>query len=118
MDRSRANVNMPLVLDASFTAALLFDDETIPGESDFAERMVTSGVVTPSLWILEITNALVLGMKRGRLNAEQFHQRRALLANLPVEMEPAPDAGSVGSVAELALSYDLTVYDAAYLELA
>ncbi len=108
----------PLVLDASFTAALLFDDETIPDEATFGEHMAGSGLVAPSLWIMEVANALVIGLTRGRLNTESFHQRLALLAELPVTMEPPPNARSIGSIAELALLHNLTVYDAAYLELA
>ena len=108
----------PLVLDASFTASLLFDDETVPDEAAFSERMMASGLVAPSLWILEVANALVLGLTRERLSSETFHQRLALLAELPVTMEPPPNAGSIGSIANLALMHNLTTYDAAYLETA
>ena len=49
---------MSLVLDSSVTLAWCFDDEHTDATDALLERVVESGAEAPSLWPLEILNAL------------------------------------------------------------
>lgn len=72
--------------------------------------------MTVRLWCLEFANVLRTACKRGRLVAAQAQQIVEQICALPIEvdihtLEPA-------EALALALRYDLSSYDAAYLELA
>lgn len=105
----------PLVPDISvLLGQVLEEDDARLSESVFiaiAER----GAVVPSLFWYEIRNALLVNERRGRIRTEHTALFLAALADLPFDEEsPQPDSG----VMDLARRHGLTVYDAAYLELA
>lgn len=79
------------------------------------ERVRVDEAVVPSLWWFEVRNGLVIGERRGRLT--ERHPARFLrdISRLAVRVDRAPDETVVLT---LARRHRLTVYDAAYLELA
>jgi len=94
-----------------------FKDERV-GESVAALRSVRQfGALVPALWSAEIVHVLVKAEKRGRLRAEQTATALDYLRALPISVETG---GSTPSFSGLALvrQFDLSAYDAAYLELA
>ena len=103
------------VLDCSIVLAWCLEDEQNP----FAERamQITTerGAVMPGIWCYEFRNALVVNERRGRLSARDT---RATLADLE-DMSIARDIDhSDDSVQDLSRRHGLSVYDAAYLEVA
>ena len=73
------------------------------------------GALTPGVWWYELRNALIVNERRGRLSAEDT---RAILADLN-EMNIATDAWhDTQTVLGLARQNALSVYDAAYIEVA
>ena len=79
------------------------------------ELTLERGAVVPGIWWYELRNALIVNERRGRLSAEDT---RATLADLD-EMNIAADARhDTPTVLGLARRHELSVYDAAYLELA
>jgi predicted nucleic acid-binding protein len=72
----------------------------------------------PALWPLEVANALVVLQRRGRLTEHERQAGLGWLRVLPlrIDHEAAPPAFS--RLSELASAHQLSVYDAAYLELA
>jgi predicted nucleic acid-binding protein len=109
---------MSLVLDASVTIAGIYPDEGTPAIHAVMDRVASEGAVVPSLWRLEVANILTLGVRRGRYTR---NFRDAALANLDatlIEIDPATDLHAWHSTVELADLHNLTLYDAAYLELA
>ena len=73
------------------------------------------GAVVPGVWWYELRNALIVNERRGRLSAEDT---RATLADLD-EMNIAADTQPhTPTVLDLARRHELSVYDAAYLEVA
>ena len=52
------------------------------------------------------------------MDASDLPRLRALLAALPVEIAPIELTTATGGVLEAARTYDLSAYDAAYLDLA
>jgi predicted nucleic acid-binding protein len=72
----------------------------------------------PSLWRLEIANALEMNVGRGRRNAAFRDATLEDLAVLPIAIDTETDERAWGATLQLATLHRLTVYDAAYLELA
>lgn len=106
---------MAFVIDASIIAAFPF------GETDDArvlmviEELKLSEALTPCVFFFEIRNALIVGEKRGRSTAQKSADFLRDLEDLPVRIAPLPGNEALMS---LARERNLTVYDAAHLELA
>jgi predicted nucleic acid-binding protein len=107
-----------LVLDSSTTLAWIYGDETTDAIRRVFETVANAGATVPSLWRLEIANSLTAAMRRGRIDAE-FH-RAALddLALLDIAVDGGTDERAWSDTLALADRFRLTLYDAAYLELA
>ncbi len=109
---------MSLVLDASMAVAWLFEDEASESVHQVLHRVATNGAVVPSLWRLEVANVLRNAARRGRCDEAYVDQSLARLERLPVAIDEETDARAWGATLDLARAEDLTLYDAAYLELA
>ena len=104
-----------LVVDASVVMAWLFDDEDEPRADKVLERLAEEGALAPRLLNLETRNTLLVAERRGRLSAEAVDERMDALQGLPIRTDEEPD---LQSAFDLARAYDLSFYDALYLELA
>lgn len=96
--------------------AWCFEDEATTRTDALLVRAADGGFVVPSLWFLEVANALLSAERRGRLDPEQTLELVSRLQELPAERDPA--AVPPSAVLALARTHRLTAYDAAYLELA
>ena len=72
----------------------------------------------PAHWPTEVMNGLVVAVRRNRIDLDRVARFAADLASLAIRIEPAHAPGAWNSVIGLATKHKLTVYDAAYLELA
>jgi predicted nucleic acid-binding protein len=72
----------------------------------------------PALWRLEVGNSLTVALRRGRIDAD--FRRAALddLSLLDITIDQSTDSHAWGETLLLADRFRLTLYDAAYLELA
>jgi predicted nucleic acid-binding protein len=107
------------VLDASvFIAGLVDEDQTQAARSLLIEAEV-GGVVAPGHVILEVMNGLLMKQRRGLIDADYRQEavERFLGYGLRLDQARQPGAASRKTL-ELADRHGLTVYDAAYLELA
>ena len=106
---------MAFVLDASIAASWAFPDEVYP-EADLAFEMArTDEAVVPAIWWFEMRNTLIINERRRRiteLETARFLQRLGLH---PIRIDHVPDETRI---LHLARKHRLSVYDAAYLELA
>lgn len=109
---------MTLVLDASVALGWLFADERTPTVDALLDRVAEEGAVVPGLWALEVANALQTALRRGRIDASFRSQALALLSRLPITVDDETAARAWGDTQTLADRFGLTLYDAAYLELA
>ncbi len=109
---------MSLVLDSSVTLAWVYAAETTGAISDVLARVIESGAWVPGLWRLEIGNVLEMGVRKGRTDAAFRDAALADLALLPISVDPETDRHAWGATVKLAARHRLTLYDAAYLELA
>jgi predicted nucleic acid-binding protein len=107
-----------LVLDSSVTLAWIYGDETTESIRELFDAIADSGAVVPGLWRLEVANSLTVAVRRGRIDAEFRQAALTDLALLDITTDPHTDACAWAATLRLADSFRLTLYDAAYLELA
>jgi len=106
-------------IDASATLPWRFDDEAIAYTEGLLNRCAAGGeVMGASVWPLESTNGLLSAQRRGRVTAERVEQFLVQILRLCIHVEPFTTQQAVRDVRQLAQTYQLTAYDAAYLELA
>jgi predicted nucleic acid-binding protein len=106
---------MAFVLDASITACWAFQDDNHPDASLAFHRMRTEEAVVPCLWWFEVRNILVVNERRRRIAESDTAAFLLNLSRLRVRLDPLPEGDAV---LRLARTHRLSVYDAAYLELA
>lgn len=108
---------MILVLDSSATLSWVLDDErehTLGAlESLYLER-----AAVPQHWILEVTNTLRVAVRRQRLKPGEPVAILERLRILPLQVDVETADRAWNDTLALAERFDLTTYDAAYLELA
>jgi predicted nucleic acid-binding protein len=109
---------MSLVLDSSATLAWMYSDETTAALRHVFHRVTGTGAWVPGLWRLEVANILEMGVRKGRTDSAFRDAMLTDLALLPIRVDPDTDRQAWGATTRLASHHRLTVYDAAYLELA
>ncbi len=109
---------MSLVLDASLTLSWFFKDERTPGADAVLTEVTEKGAVVPALWRLEVANALQMAVRRKRIDASFRDGALTQLSRLSISADPDTDAYAWTVILQLADRFQLTLYDAAYLELA
>jgi predicted nucleic acid-binding protein len=106
------------VLDGSMAVAWCFPDEHAPHPQSVLDSLAAVRAVVPTLWHLEVANVLLVGERRGRCTQANTVTWLNFLASLPIDVDPETTARAWGDTLNLARTHNLTVYDAAYLELA
>ena len=109
---------MSLVLDSSITLAWFFEDERSERADGVMRQVASKGAVVPSLWRLEIANAFQSAVRRKRISAAFRDASFADLRSFPIAVDSETDRHAWGATLALADRSRLTLYDAAYLELA
>jgi predicted nucleic acid-binding protein len=109
---------MSLVLDCSITLAWVYADETTEPVRQVFESLSESGAWVPGIWRLDVANVLEMGVRRKRHNADFRDATLADLAQLPIQVDGETDRQAWNATLRLAERHQLTLYDAAYLELA
>jgi predicted nucleic acid-binding protein len=106
---------MSFVVDASTTACWAFSDESEPVADWARDRLVQGSAHVPSLWWFELRNAMIMNERRKRIGEDDVYAFLARLSQLSIVIDRTPDGTEIMT---LARRHRLTVYDAAYLELA
>lgn len=115
----KAGAGKRFVLDASVAVAWCFEDES----TKFTESVLDllsegADALVPSIWPLEIANALLIAEKRKRIAQAQVTPILQQIASLPISVMPVDAKQAFGRILPLARQQTLSEYDAAYLELA
>ncbi len=77
-----------------------------------------AAVYVPALWHLEIANGLLAAVRRKLMTDPQRGIALALLSQLRLVIDDESNRLAFSIISDLAVRHALTVYDAAYLELA
>ena len=109
---------MSLVLDSSATLAWVYSDETTERIRRLFDAVADDGAVVPALWRLEVANSLTVAVRRGRIDADFRRAALVDLALLDITTDDQTGVQAWGETLNMADRFQLTVYDAAYLELA
>jgi predicted nucleic acid-binding protein len=109
------------VLDASVALLWLVPD-TNPAGVEYAnatlKKLKESQALVPSLWSLEVGNVITKLEARNLVTEADSQRFIVLLGQLDIVTDPATARYALGNTLNLARRYKLSVYDAAYLELA
>ncbi|MBL8980791.1 MAG: type II toxin-antitoxin system VapC family toxin [Gemmatimonadetes bacterium] len=107
------------VPDASIVIAWVHPDQATPESNEWLGHLVGGAtLVAPSVWPLEVANALTVLARRRRLTAQERDAALAALAELPVSLDHEGAARGLSTLAAIAAAESISVYDASYLELA
>lgn len=109
---------MSVVLDSSATLAWVYSDEITEPIRHVFNLVSENGAWVPGLWKLEVANILEMGARRGRHDTAFRNSTLADLALLPISVDTETDRQAWGATLQLSERHRLTLYDAAYLELA
>jgi predicted nucleic acid-binding protein len=107
------------VVDASVALAWCFEDEATNWTDGLLDRLRRGDeIAVPAHWPTEISNGLLFAVRRKRIKSDQPALFWDELARLPIEIEPPLTPLQAKAILALSEKHTLTVYDAAYLELA
>jgi predicted nucleic acid-binding protein len=107
-----------IVVDNSVSMTWCFEDEASPYGEAVLGLVASDEARVPALWPLEVANAIVVAERRRRITREEALRIPRIFDELPIHIDALPLEIALGPVIALARTYDLTAYDAAYLELA
>lgn len=108
-----------LVIDGSITLGFLLKDEQ-EAIALKALHALEKGmkIFVPAHWGVEVANGLIMAERRKRASQADITEALGLVAALPVASDEETTRRACSDTAALARQYGLTIYDAAYLELA
>ncbi|MDX8407607.1 MAG: type II toxin-antitoxin system VapC family toxin [Mariprofundaceae bacterium] len=109
---------MPWIMDCSIAAAMGLPDESSAIADAFLLQMESNEIWVPSLWWHEIGNVIVSARRRSRISDNDASGLMQLYGNLPVSTDTVSGSGLMERIHRLSITYQLSAYDAAYLELA
>lgn len=112
------DVKEDFVLDNSVTMSWCFPDEQDSYAQDVLKALPNTAAAVSSLWSLEVANILLVGERRGRINQADTAMFIGLLEGLPIRIDDGTSEHAMKASLNLARAQNLSVYDAAYLELA
>jgi predicted nucleic acid-binding protein len=108
-----------LVLDASVAVSWFLEDEHSLYAKEVRGRIPDAELVcVPTHWMLEVINALLAAERRKRIAAAAVNHAAGILRQMPISSDPVTGDEAGGQTLELARQHALSIYDAAYLELA
>lgn len=85
---------------------------------DLLDRVVETGEVAPLLWPLEALNGLLMAERGNRLSTDKRAKLTAFLRDLPIMLDAHTAEQAWDTTRALAERHRLTIYAAAYLEVA
>jgi predicted nucleic acid-binding protein len=119
MEDRRQAMSGAFILDCSVTMAWFFAGEATPETDGILDRLNQGGrAVVAQHWCLEVGNTLLMGERRKRCTPADASHFLGILGALAIDTNPETAANSTATTLALARAHGLTLYDAAYLELA
>ena len=109
-------MSVPLVVDASVSAAWFLPDEATPYTEAILQATAEGEVWVPALWLLEMGNLMLSAQRRRRITAAKRQELVAHAQALRLRVDRDPVA--MTTLDTLAARHGLSAYDASYLELA
>lgn len=93
------------VLDGSVTMVWGFEDEDDAYAIAILDRMPELQAHVPSLWPLEVANALIVGERRGRISAGDASRFLAILGTFRIAIDDETAARAFSDIVHLARAH-------------
>jgi len=107
-----------LVVDASITMCWCFEDEKNEYADNVLKSLGPNEAVAPSIWPLEVGNALLVAERNKRLSEARIVHFLGMLSSLPIRIERESPERMLKEIFALAREHALSTYDASYLDFA
>jgi uncharacterized protein (TIGR03382 family) len=112
-------VTRDFVADASVAIGWVHPRQATAETAAMLEAIAAGATLeVPALWPLEVANALAVLVRRRKLNADDRETALGWLRGLRIRVDHDASSFAFTRLSALADAYRLSVYDAAYLELA
>lgn len=106
-------------VDASMAFAWVLPSQASSGADALLKRIEAGDeAMVPPLWFLEVANGLLVAERRKMIAASERRLALQRLSVLGLSIDETNARDAFGQTSALAEQYGLSVYDAAYLELA
>src|SRR5512139_2644565 len=107
------------VADASVAIGWVHPDQATAHTGAMLSAIAEGATLeVPALWPLEVANALIVLQRRRKLTEDERQAGLGWLRGLPLRIDHEMALLAFSRLSELASAHQLSVYDAAYLELA
>lgn len=107
------------VADASVAVGWVHPAQATSATAAMLDALAEGGSVeVPALWPVEVANALTVLVRRGKLTEDDRQVGLGWFRGLPLRVDHEMASLAFSRLSELASANGLSVYDAAYLELA
>ncbi len=106
------------VIDASAMGPLIIPDEYDELISILPQILASDDALVPQHWRLEVANLARMAVRKKRLTEKLLVEAFNTLSIFDIVLDPHTDTYAWDKSLRLATQYDLSAYDAAYLELA
>lgn len=107
------------VADASIAVAWVHPSQATDETVGMLQAVADGAALeVPILWSMEVANALLALVRRGKLEDEERRIALGWLQRLPLRVDADAAALAFSRLSEYADAHGISVYDAAYLELA
>lgn len=107
-----------IVIDASIALTWCFREEATAATIEIRVQLERASAIVPRHWFLEIANALAMAERRLRVTPAQSSEFLDQLGVISPKVDHVSRDRVFSHVLPLARTHRLTVYDAAYLDLA
>ena len=106
------------VLDCSTAMAWCFEDESNLRADAVLASLASNEAIVPSVWPLEVANTLAVSERRRRVAEADIKSFLQMLKGLPIAIDDQASRRAFDEALSLARRWQLSAYDAAYLDLA
>lgn len=107
------------IADASVALGWVHPGQATAHTTAMLEAVAEGATIeVPALWLLEVANALTILVRRRKLTEAERQTGLGWLRGLPLRIDHEMASLAFSRLSDLASAHQLSVYDAAYLELA
>ena len=106
------------VADSSIGIAWVVLEQSTKTSGELLQRLDSEAqFYVPTLWMFEVANAVLVLLRRKRIDSKQYDRVRRDLIQLCPIVDDECSRLALSHTSELAQKYSLSAYDATYLEL-
>lgn len=106
------------VMDCSVTISLLLSGENQGEIKHIESLLLKNSAIVPTIWKYEVSNVLCMSERSKRISEAELAEIKNILDALPISIDDLSTTKTLGNTLHIAREQKLTIYDAAYLELA